>query len=137
MKVYSSIYSEFYYYQEENLFKHNWLSTSENFLEEEFKTEMMNYLEEVKKYKPSFVLINAQKLQFVVRSELKAWIDNNIAIQVNKILIRIAFLMPSALISQLSIEQAMEARESAKLRVRFFKDENLAINWLKNTYGGK
>lgn len=136
MKVYSSIYSEFYFFKEDNLLKHIWLQATENFLEEEFKNEMMKYREGVKTYKPSLVLINAQNLKFVIRPELQAWIDENIAVVTNKILTRIAFLMPPELINQLAIEQAMEARESAKLRVRFFKDESLALSWLKNTYGG-
>jgi hypothetical protein len=123
-----------YYYDEQNTFiTQLWTNESDEMTEDDYKNEMLNYLSFVQKYTTSTVLINLQQFNFTIVPEIQTWVDDNVAVHANKIVEKIAFILPKDLMVELSVEQVMTEEEGKNYKaLNYFDTEKLAKEWLLN-----
>ena len=132
MEVYKSEYVKFDYFQ-----KTSHIETisfeNEDMTEEEYKKDMLSYVNIVEKYKPSKVLIDSSISKFVASPDLQDWTNENI---IKRTLLaglkKNAFVISKDFISQLSSEQTLEESEGAKKNIKYFVDKDKALEWLLN-----
>lgn len=99
--------------------------------EDDYKNEMRNYLSLVQKHTISFALINLQQFNFTIAPQVQVWVDENIALHANKVVERIAFVLPQDLMVELSVEQVMTENEGKKYKaLNYFDNEKIAKKWL-------
>jgi len=96
----------------------------------DFEEALLNYVDLVKKYQPSSVLVNAETLSFAIVPEVQHWVDQSINAVTNMIVKKMAVILPQTLIEQLSIEQVLDEKEAKKFASNFFSDYQEAIHWL-------
>jgi hypothetical protein len=99
--------------------------------EDEFKNELLNFLNLLNEYKAVKTLWDLSMFEFTIDPQLQSWIDEN----VNKAefefgVLKEAFIVPGDFITQLSIEQTMEEPHGQKLTIKYFSKKEDAYNWL-------
>jgi len=101
--------------------------------DEEFKHEMTQYGILVAKYQPIKELVNMINFNFTIKIELQNWVSSTIFTIYDLVGLKYAaFVNTPELIPQLSLEQAMEEGDGAKLQKRYFDSEQEAFNWILN-----
>lgn len=131
IKLVETSFAAHYINEEQSLLEQCWINPDSKMNIEEYKVDMLHYLQIVKKYQIRFALIDTRQFGFTISPETQDWIDKTIAIEANQIVKKIAFLLPHDLIEQLSIEQTMDEEEGTKYNaIQYFEDKQKAINWL-------
>lgn len=131
MEVYKSAYWAIFYDEEWKLLTPVWNNNSENLTEDEYKAEMENYVELVEKHGPKQLLIDCREFYFPIAPTVQEWIDKTIFPRVLAVGVRhVAIVIPSELIANLSVQQAMEESEGAKFTTRYFDNSEDAKQWL-------
>lgn len=114
-----------------SLVEQDWTNNEDKMLLDDYKTEMFNYLKFVEQYKTRNALINLSSFNFPITPEVQKWVDENIAVVSNKIVKKIAFIVPNDIIVQLSVEQTMEEKEGSEYEfVGYFENTDKAMTWL-------
>lgn len=104
---------------------------TENQTEEEYKADMLVWINIIKKEKPVYQLVDERNMRFVIAPEVQIWINKNVlAPAIKSGLRKIAFLVSEELFSQVSIEQAMEENTNSLLKVKYFDKKADAKKWL-------
>jgi len=129
IELYKSPYISIYFIKEYNLIESAF--TSEEISENNFKKELLSFLEICRKYVPKQTIWDLRDFSFAITPIIQDWIDENI----NKVEVELgvkkeAFLMSKNFISQLSIEQSMDEEYGKKLQAKYFSEREDAINWL-------
>lgn len=121
-----------YYYDNKNKFLIQlWTNENDEMTEDDYKKEMRNYLGFVQKHAVSHALINLQQFNFTIVPQVQIWVDENIAIHANKIVQKIAFVLPQDLMVELSVEQVMTENEGKNYKaLNYFDNEKVAKKWL-------
>lgn len=134
MNIYKSKFLEISFSENKNLLYFTWLDTTVEMNEEDYKSEMLNYLEELKKYAPSILLVDDRQMQFVISVELQEWIGANIfSVGIEVGLKAFAVVMNEDIITQLSTQlSAEENPEPEILKSAFFDNLEDAEQWLLN-----
>ncbi len=130
MILHKSKYAEIIIEQENSLIIHKFLSTTENMETDEFKKEMLIFVEMCKKYKPDKELVNLLDMRYIIVPEEQEWMDNEILQKYITIIKRGAFLVPTELVAQISVEQTMEEEAGQKFVQQYFENEDKARKWL-------
>lgn len=108
-----------------------WNNNSANMTEDLYKSEMENYVELVEKYQPKQLLIDCKEFNFPITPNIQEWIDNKIFPRVLLVGVKyVAIVIPSELIANLSVQQAMEEPEGAKFATRYFDNREDGTQWL-------
>lgn len=130
-EIFKTTYATYFLYNDVNILEQFWTNEGEEMVDTTFQEEMWNYLRIVEEKLPPMALISLQNFFFTIPNELQEWVDKNITSRDNKIIKKIAFLMPSDMIAQLAIELTMSEEEGMKYeQVGYFKEEQKAIDWL-------
>lgn len=108
-----------------------WKPQSMHISEAYFKEINQIYLKSVQDYRLNYLVINAQHFGFPITPDIQEWVATQIVPQaIAAGLSKMAFVMSSDFIAQLSIEQTMEeAKEKAAFEMRYFDSEDKAITW--------
>jgi len=110
----------------------NWLPETKNINDDEYKQEFLNYLEKMLAYKAKKVIPDTKEFFFTVTVELQEWTSHTIfpSLVERGLAKAVAFVMPEELITQLSIEQAMEEGDGVKFITRYFDNKEEAKKWI-------
>ena len=117
--IYRSKFITVDYFHEDNHIETFWLPETEKMTEEEYKKEMLNWLDACQKCKPTKNIPDISDMRFVVSLEMGLkWVA-------------IVYNNPDY-IAQLSIEQVMEEPKGKEFVTRWFVNKESAIDWLKS-----
>ena len=128
--IYNSSVQLIEYDVEKTLFKMTWKPASGELTEEEFKAEMLEYLELLKKYKPLNTFWDMRKLEFIISPGVQEWIDSQ-AVAEAEIIKKQAILMPHDYIGSLSVQQTLEEEVASSIATKMSDNEQELINWLE------
>ncbi len=132
-EVSKATFATHYIDEELSLLEQHWTNETGNMSEDDFKTEMFNYLAFVEEYITEKALINTKFFNFSIHSELQIWVDKNISNKANKIVKKIAFILPEDMFAEISIQQTMNEKEGAKYeKIKYFSTIEQARDWLLN-----
>jgi len=124
-------YAIHYIDEEKSLLEQCWTNQEGNMSVEDYKIDMFNYLKFVEKYNIKNALINTELFGFSITPDIQEWIDKNIAVKANCIVKKIAFVLPSDIFAQVSIQQTMDEKEGVKYQnVNYFENINDAEKWI-------
>ncbi len=114
-----------------SLLEQIWENEEENMTTEDYKNDMKNYLNLVTAYNFKLNLINTKFFGYFITPEVQAWVDENIFTITKNIVEKIAFVVPTDIVSQISIEQTMEeANALGYKKVAYFNTNEEARIWL-------
>ncbi len=129
MILHKSEYVEVSYEQENSMFIEKFLPSTTNMTDDVFKKEMSLIYELIDKKKPKFVLINLMNMKYVIGLEMQEWMNKEIlTIAVN--FKKSAYIVPTELFAQVSVEQTMEEETGQKIVQQYFENEDEARKWL-------
>ena len=115
----------------ESLLEQKWLDASIEMTDEAYKAEMHTYLKTVEQFKLKHALINSKKFGYAITPNIQTWVDQEIATKANKIVEKIAFVVPVDIMSEISIQQTMEEAEAVKYKkIAYFDNSQKALEWL-------
>ncbi len=131
MKLYSSNFVEISLSDNNLIIINEWFKTTENMLDEEYEADMLKFAELALLHKPKYHLIKSVDFLYTITIEMQEWTNNTIFPQLIKAGIKkIAFLVSSEIIAQISIEQTLEESNASAFAFKYFDVETDAINWL-------
>ena len=97
--------------------------------DDEFKKEMSIIYDMVDKKKPKIALINLLDMKYVIGLEMQEWMNKKIlTAEVN--FKKSAYIVPTELFAQVSVEQTMEEETGQKIVKQYFENEDEARKWL-------
>lgn len=107
-------------------------TTPEDLTRERFLELFEYYYEAVKNYKPEYILIDGRNALYAIPLDLQEKVNEKIGPLYNKIGIKkMAILMSSAFIAQLSFEQVAEETNSEGLQISYFENDEQAYQWFR------
>ena len=98
-----------------------------------YRAEFAYYEKGIVKYKPSNIIILSTEAKYVIPIETQDWIVATVTplYEEHKVK-KVAVIMSSDFITQLSFEQVVEEiEEEENTKILFFDDEEKATNWLE------
>lgn len=126
----SSQYQQIVFNPEQSLLEIVWKNTEE-LVEEIYKKEILWQLDQILHFLPTKLLLNTQDFTYVIAPLVQEWSNENI---LSKVLAtgvqKIAVLIPSDLLAQISIEQQVEDNPEAEKLIRYFDTYDSAQEWL-------
>jgi len=133
-------YLKYYYEEEHSLLISEWLPTSEEMEDEDFKESAILTAELCEEYKPKTWMVDSRALLYTVEPDLHAWVDQELtpryqAAGITKM--AIIFIPPEdpeeIVFEKLSTEQLMEEEHLKEAwQTEFFTTINEARTWLLN-----
>jgi len=108
-----------------------WLSREPGITTDEIKEAITACADEAIQHKPIYCLADDSKRNFFYDIEIQAWVANTLAaayVQVG--LKKLAIIMPSDVIAELSTEQTAQEAADAPFEIKYFYEENEAKSWL-------
>lgn len=112
-----------------------WLEATKDANEEEMKNAFYEYLAELKKNTPYYVIVNERDLGFAYVPKFQEWINQEIfPIALQAGVIKFAVVKNTDFILSLAIEQTFEEENAKKFEVKFFHTPEEAKNWTKRQY---
>lgn len=132
MRVYESNYLQIDSFEEERLLELTWLSATKDMTDEEYKNEHIELLKFMLEIKSEKILGNIKELGFVVSPEIQTWMNENIFIPAMEAgFNKLAVVMSTEFLPQLSIEQVMEEEAGQKITTHYFDSIEEARDWIK------
>lgn len=132
-KVFSNLFTEFFYDSSSEILFFNWLDT-EQLEEESFREILLKQAENVEKFKPKGLLIDTVRFVYTISLETQDWVNNEIMTRFFAAgLRRMALTISTELIAQLSIEQTLEEETSQQFQISYFDDNRKGVDWLRKS----
>jgi len=114
----------------ENFIELIWKDATRHASSNDFKVWNKAITDEVEKHKPRYMYSDCLFYYYAISPDLQTWSVENVFNRFEKAgLKRLAMLMSTAIISQLSLEQFVEEANTS-LITRYFNNESLAKEWL-------
>ena len=132
MILHKSKFVEIIYQEENSLIIDKFLSTTETMTSEDFQSEMTIFAEMCEKYQPANELVHLIDMKYVIGLEMQEWTNKEIFPRYENIIKRMAFLVPTELFTQVSVEQTMDESTGQKFVQKYFENEDDAVKWLLN-----
>ncbi len=130
MILHKSNYVEIQWEEKNSLIIDKFLLTTIDMSVEEFKKEMLIFVEMCEKYMPEKELVDLLDMRFAIGVDEQTWMNEVIFPRYADIIKRMAFLVPRNFISELSVEQTMEEEIGSKFLQKYFDSEEKARDWL-------
>lgn len=131
--IYKSKFQTVEFYPELAIVEATWTPSTEKMSNEEYKQEMLSYLERIKAYQPKFALPNTTELRFAISPEIQDWMNQHIFTGFLELGMQAAaFVVSADLFAQVSIEQTMEEDMGISFKTRYFEDREAALDWLQS-----
>lgn len=131
MRVYESSYLQIDSFEEKSLLELTWLSATEGMTAEEYKNEHVELLKFMLDKKIERILGNIKDLRFVVSPEVQAWMNESIFVPAIEVgFSKLAVVMSTEFLAQLSIEQVMEEEVGRKIITKYFDNKEAAREWI-------
>ncbi len=133
-EIYKSKYSVFLFDEETEIFTFKYFSESEDMSDEDFKELIYAFVENLKKYKPKYVIDDDRERLYASIPEMQKWALQLAIPVLNEIkLKKFVRILPSDFISKLSgeqVEKLANTKFSAVFENRFIDDYDEAIRWI-------
>ncbi len=131
MEVYNSKYLHVAFFAEQRLLEATWLSETKMMNTDECKQEFLNYLDVIRKRRPSSMIVDSSNMLFTFGIEMQDWINHTIFapaldVGVNKV----AFVISKDFFAQLSTEQLMGETEGLRHTTKYFDTREAAKKWI-------
>jgi 6-pyruvoyl-tetrahydropterin synthase len=109
-----------------------WIVKDLNFTTEDFKRELMHYLDAVQGREVHSFLIDTREYNFPLTPEISQWIIENITPKLEQAGVKkFAYVLPKEFVSRIGVELLIdEAQKESKIIRRFFEDYDQAKQWL-------
>ena len=115
------------------LFHYVFFEATELMKPEEYIEELTVFIDLVKKYKPKRVLGDMINFKFVITPDIQEWVNENLfSVYIEIGFKKIAILLSTSFVEQVSIQQTLEEAESGSFATAYFDDEKTALAWLLN-----
>lgn len=111
--------------------KITWHSATENMMSDEYKEQILIYVDKLKSHKPQKTLFNLLELGFTLSPDIQEWTDKNATAVEKTICKKQALVMPKSVFELITIEQLTEQEHGQELNHKFFDNESEAIKWLE------
>jgi len=132
MKLYESDFVEITLDTNLEIITNTWFTSTENMEDEDYETDMLRFAELVQIYRPTYHLIKSVDFLYPITIEMQDWTNQTIFPKLAESGIKkIAFLVSSEVITQISIEQVLEESNATAFQVRYFSSEEDALVWIK------
>lgn len=123
-------FSKVYKEEETSTIEWHWENENGDMTIEEYKEEMLIFLNTIESRKPLNTLVDTRTFALVIAPELQEWVDKNISIKINKIIDKLAFVLPEDIFTQVSIQQAIDEEEGQNYNnVSYFESIDKARAW--------
>ena len=131
MSLYESEFLEIKLDDTKKIIINKWLPSTEKMKDEQYKADMLKFVDLVKVHKPTFHLIDSVKFLYIISVEMQEWTNNSVfPLLIENGIKKIAFLVSSEMIANLSIEQTLD-ESNATFQTKYFDVEKEAMEWLK------
>jgi len=108
-----------------------WLEKTLRLSDRLFRQELKKQTQWVKQYLPANILIDATQFVFPIAPPTQSWVNDQIHCAFTKAGIsKIGILKSKEFISQLSIQQTIEANTQPDLKLHIFEARQVALDWL-------
>ncbi|WP_299458553.1 hypothetical protein [uncultured Microscilla sp.] len=132
MVLYQSDYKSIEHKAEDTMLIIRWKPSTVGLNEEMFKSEIKKSLDFILIHTPQRILIDSFEFNFVIAPEVQEWFDNEVFTIYPKANVkRKAFLIPTNLFTQVSLQQHINDAKHQTFESAFFDSEEQAISWLK------
>ncbi|OJJ14486.1 hypothetical protein BKI52_42660 [marine bacterium AO1-C] len=132
MKIFESKYKSVAYQEDLSLMITRWNPDSIELDESTFKTQIKAWLSEVKRLKPSCLLIDTTHFKFIIEPTVQDWFDQEVFSAYSKAGVqKKAFLMSQDVFTQVALQQHTDEVTNQTFEVAFFSTEEEALGWLK------
>lgn len=133
-ELFHSDFCKIHLYKEQKSIQIIWLDQSANMNDQDFKDAVSNLMLMIEAYKPTGLLINAERFEFTIDPDLQEWYKQNIVSQyLQSNLQRIGVVKPQDFITGLSMEQMLNSvTTSNKITLSFLSDVTEANHWIDN-----
>jgi len=130
MQIFENRHLSIDYLDKKSYFKVVRLS-SEELDEEDYKTLMLEWREQIEYYKPQIQMVNYLNYYKAIPPHMQIWInDNLVKPSFEAGLKKVAFIISRDLYVQISVEQTMQEAAGKKFSVKYFDNEIDAEKWL-------
>ncbi|MFY9261773.1 MAG: hypothetical protein WAO71_14875 [Gallionella sp.] len=131
MEVYNSKYLHVAFFAGQHLLEATWLSETKMMDTEDCKQEFLNYLDIIRKRRPSRVVVDSSNMLFTFNPKMQDWINETIHKHIISTGIhKLAFVVSKDFFAQLSIKQTMDEKEGLKFVTQFFDSKETAKKWV-------
>ena len=130
MLLHQSKFVEIIYEKENSLIIDKFLSSTEDMKTSEFKEEMQIFVKKCEEHKPQRELVHLLDMKYAIVPEVQEWMNEEVFPKYKNIIKRMAFLMPTAVISHVAVEQTMEEEAGQGFVQKYFDNEKNAREWL-------
>jgi len=97
----------------------------------DYENLFLKYVDAVKKFEPTNLLIDAINAQYAISVETQQWINELVYPLYEELKIKkMAIVMSEHFIAQLSFEQAAEEISVSGMEVEYFVNQNKAMQWI-------
>ena len=121
-----------YFDEDLDMYELFWNAESEHMEDEEYQSLMQEQRDAViaNNYTIEFFLLDNREFLFSMSPDLQEWQANEIFAKMVTKEVKIAVMVSSDFIAQLSIEQAIEEDDNAGETSKYFEDEQEAREWI-------
>jgi len=128
-----NIYQTLSYDPDKSLIKQLWKQGSIDLNDENYKSELILYVEIIEKYQPTKILVNIQNLMYAITPGVQIWTINNIVLRVvNAEPEKQAFVVPKNFPVNITKDQNEQYDDDMDLgiNIRYYENEEEALKWI-------
>lgn len=130
-EVYNSKFAMIYIEEEKALLNLVWTEATDDIKDEEYKTEILNYLTFVEKYQPDFIIDDARLYGSAILPETQEWVGQTTFETFQKYVKKYAMLMPEDFFALVSADLNIdEVTQLGTINIKQFKTEEEAKSWI-------
>lgn len=131
-EIFVSHLSSVHHDDENQISEIRWFPTTADMTTEDYKEEALRHLKATQDNVTKAIFIDGRSYFYTIVPEVQEWIDEHIASGfVDAGARKMAVLFPESVFVQISAEQMFEEDNWAKMKQKYFDDEQAAFDWLK------
>lgn len=131
MDNFENEYQKFYNHEIDNVIYQKWKAATEDLDEEGFKREISKFRDFAIEKNCTSILVDMVEFYFAVEPEVQEWMSENIFKSFVKAnYTKIAFIVSSDFLTQVSVEQTMNTEGGQQFQNHYFDDVDEALKWL-------
>jgi len=120
------------YQNESKIFEYQWKPRATELSDEEYRSAMLSVMQQVEALQPRLVVANTKHSSFTIRVEMQKWVAENVIAPAARLgMKKLALVVSSDLIIQLSVEQSLDETVERPFETKYFDEAAAAYQWLK------
>ena len=110
--IFENEFSETLIDLDKSIYSYRWKSTNSNMTPEQYKAEMIRHSDNLRQYKPQFVLVDFRESDFIIDPDLQSFVNETLFQSMLDVgTQKLAVIQTEDYIMQLSIEQTVNVPE--------------------------